>query len=109
MDININVDDLISSLCFYFMSFAAFSKSVIFPINKFTITFFFSFITQSILLYPYLVKSIIYFFFSSSYPNKELNCFLNTSNEFNDPEEGRLIDLILSYPLLMNIGFVWSN
>ena len=78
------------------MSFATswiFSK---FPKYNYRITFFFSFMTASILLYPYLEKSIISFFFSSSSPNSELHCFLSTYREFSDPEEGKFIDLILS-------------
>lgn len=68
----------ISSSRFCFRNFVTSWISAIFPIHKYVFTFFFSFMTESIRLYPYLAKSINYFFFYSSYPNKELNCFLRT-------------------------------
>lgn len=72
-------------------------------------TFFFSARTTSILLYPYLEKSITYFFFCSSSPNKDPNCFFNISKLLREPDEGKLIDLMLSSPLFTKTGFVWSN
>lgn len=77
-------------------------------LNKNNFTFFFYAITLSILLYPYLEKSIIYFFFYYSSPKRVPICFFKIYIVFRDPELGKLIALILSSPLLIKIGLVWS-
>ena len=72
-------------------------------------SFFFSLIIMSILLYPYFYMSKGYFFFVVFYPNNEINCFFKIYVLFSDPKEGKFICLIVSSPLLMKMGFVWSN
>lgn len=63
----------------------------------------------SILLSPYFDKSIGSFFFYYLSPNNEPNCFLNIYIVFNELDDGKFIDFILSSPFRMNTAFVWSN
>lgn len=79
-------------------------------LNKISFTFFLYPITASIELSPNPLKSITFFLPSSSFPfPKDYNCFFKISILSSDPDEGKLKDRIVSSPLLINIGFRWSN